>query len=88
MRSALTGGPKSPYDYPSSTRAHRHVHGMAPCAGPSSGISRMRCPPFYEYLRDSSNMLWFKRICVFVCSNWSPLTVPFNPFPLESPNVI
>ena len=38
----------------------------------SSGISRIRFSPFYESLCDSSISFWFKKISVFVSSNWAP----------------
>ena len=40
--------------------------------GRVSEISRIRLSPFYESLCDSSIHLWFKKMCGFVSSNWSP----------------
>ena len=36
---------------------------------------------FYESFCDSSINVWFKKICVFVSSNWGPLTVHFQLYP-------
>ena len=47
-------------------------------------ISRVRFSPFYESFWSHSRNLWFETICVFVSSNWGPLTASFNQYPWNS----
>ena len=48
----------------------------------------MRSSPFYEPFGDSSINFWFEKICVFVSSNWGPLTVSFKQYPWNAPGQI
>ena len=41
----------------------------------------IRCSPFYEPCWDSSRNVWLKKTCVFVSSNWGPLTTFFKQYP-------